>query len=355
MKNSKRKIHVLLVEDSSVMQMLLRHAIESDPELQVIDAAGSAEQAKEMLCRMNPDVLVVDLFLPNQNGFELTREIMNTHPIPVIIVSAFFSNKDKEMAFQGITAGALLVLEKPRGPNDPGYQEKINQINQSIKLVSDIKLITRKTVTPVQQYSIPLTFQPKQQKTILPYRAVAMGSSLGGPQALRLILSSLPSNFPVPIFVVQHISPGFVNEMARWIQLSCKIKIRVPEHGETAQPGYAYLAPDRFHMTVSSDGTILLVYEPHDKILQPSVSRLLQSVADAYGNESIAVILTGMGSDGAKEMVLLRQKGAMTIVQNKETSTIFGMPGEAIRLGGGECVLPLEEIPKKLIKLLTPE
>lgn len=342
-----KSVNVMIIEDSPVVQHLLARSIETDKEIKVISVVDSAEKGIEALSHLNPDVLIVDIFLPKMNGYEFTKHVMATHPIPIIIVSGLFSPNDSDKMFKAFEAGALIILPKPIGPNDTNYNAKVQELNRYIKLVSSIKLVTRRLKPEGKDGDEARLMKHIGRK----FNVVGIGSSLGGPMALRTIISALPENFPLPILAVQHISPGFLEGMIMWLQKTSKLRIKVGEEGELIKPGCIYFAPDHAHMLVAKGGVINLVRENKKDVLQPSVSKLFKSIADVYGNSSIAIVLTGMGKDGSQEMVLLKQKGAVTIAQNEGTSIVFGMPGEAIKLGGVEMVLPVEEISENLLNL----
>lgn len=184
------------------------------------------------------------------------------------------------------------------------------------------------------------------------YNCIAFGGSLGGPQALCSIFSKLPKDIPVPIFVVQHISPGFSKILVEWLQKGTELKVCISEDNQIAHPGTAYLAPDNCHMLVDSKNRIHLERNLGENSLQPSVGRLFQSVAQSHGAKGIGVILTGMGRDGARELGLIKEKGGATIAQNQESSVVFGMPYEAQKIDAAKYILSLDDIPIQLIKLL---
>jgi two-component system chemotaxis response regulator CheB len=184
-------------------------------------------------------------------------------------------------------------------------------------------------------------------------QAIAIGASLGGPAALAVILSALPATFPVPLFIVQHITAGFAEGLVKLLAHSSALKIDLAHDGQQAQRGHVYIAPAHAHMEVTKKRHIQLSANENNEIICPSVSRLFFSMAHVYGASSVGVLLTGMGKDGAAELLRMRQAGAVTVAQDEETSVMFGMPHEAILLGAAQYILPITEIPKLLIKLLV--
>lgn len=344
-----RPIKVLIVDDSPVALELLRFIIESDPDLKVIGTADSGEKAIELLTHLDPDVITMDIVMPRMNGFEVTRQIMHSHPIPIIVVSGDYTPENVEQSFLSMEAGALAILPKPVGVKSVNYQQQATQITETIKAVAEIKLAARflghnhlKDKHALKAHS--------EERASARIDAVAIGASLGGPQALCEILSALPKTFEVPIFIVQHISPGFSDGLVSWLQQESLLKICLAEDKQQAVGGTVYIAPDGYLMEITK-GNIIQLTDVNG--MSPSVATLFSSMAKVYGPHGIGVILTGMGHDGAKELLLMRQKGAYTIAQDEESSIMFGMPKEAIALGAAISILPLQQIAPTLEKLVT--
>lgn len=346
-------IKVLVVEDSPTAAELLIFIINSDPALKVIGWVDNGERALNFIKWEVPDVITMDIVMPKMDGFETTRRIMQTTPIPIIIVSANFTREDVNKSFQAITAGALDILEKPGGPDDPNFAILAKAILTAIKTVAGAKLITRRFTTKISP-TPTLTSTHSSPTISQPIEAIAIGASLGGPQALNTIFSQLPAPFPVPIFVVQHISCGFAQGFADWLKDTTSLKIKIPRHQELAMPNHIYIAPDNNHLEIHPDNKIHLVHEPANKELCPSVSHLFRSMAKTYGSRGMGIILTGMGRDGVEELLLMRQAGAVTIAQDQESSLMFGMPKEAIAIGAAKHVLSLQEITHLLKRMAKP-
>ncbi len=348
-----RPIKVLIVDDSSVSRDLLAFIIDSDPDLKVIGFAHNGEEAIQFLKHQTPDVITMDIVMPKMDGFETTRKLMQLHPIPIIIISNSYKKEDTQKSFMAIEAGALAILEKPRGPNDPCYPETAKAIIDSIKLMAEVRVITRRPYFKPQEQAKAVDIKPSQEVMLLSgIEVVAIGASLGGPQALEVVLSKLPPDFPVPIYIVQHIASGFIHGLANWLNAACTLQVKVAKEGEIGQPGYVYLAPDKVHMEVRKGNQVVLIDEPPEGGLRPAVARLFRSIAESFGPHSIGILLTGMGKDGADDLLTMKQRGAYTIAQNEETCVIFGMPGEAIKLGAAQRIAPLEEIPQLLCKIM---
>jgi two-component system, chemotaxis family, protein-glutamate methylesterase/glutaminase len=338
-------IRVLVVEDSATVRELLLGILSSDSAIEVVGTAQTGEEAVLAVERIRPDVVTMDVHMPKMNGFDATRRIMETHPTPIVIVSAADAT-DTTKAFQAIESGALAILQKPSGLNHPEHERHSAELLRTVKMMSEVRVVRRwprlrpAETPPAPAVCTEFPFQPAQRSIKL----VAIGASTGGPPALQTILACLPKDFPVPILIVQHIADGFTQYFADWLTQSAKLPVHLPTDGQRVLPGHVYVAPDRLHMAITADGRIQLVEAEVENGLRPSVSYLFRSVAKAYGPGGVGVLLTGMGKDGAWELKSMKEKGALTIVQDRETSAVYGMPGEAIRVGGASYVLSPEKI-----------
>lgn len=338
-------INVFVVEDSKVARELLIHIIEKDPQLKVVGWAENGEDALKWLETGTCDVVTMDIKMPGLNGFEVTKKIMETRPLPTVIISAGYTPNDSSLAFKALEVGALAILEKPHAPTDINYPKQCKEIIDTIKMIADMKVIAHHKAQSF--ISMPLKLASKVE-----IKAVGIGASLGGPLAIAKILENLPANLPVPIFIVQHISEGFTEDFIRWLQERSKLRIFSAKNGTIAQAGCVYVAVESCHMEIKHGGCITLDYSQSLGI-RPSVGRLFRSLAETYGPHCIGIILTGMGGDGAEEMLLMKQKGAYTIAQDQESCLMFGMPKEAIQLGAAQKILPLDRIAQALIDLTS--
>jgi two-component system, chemotaxis family, protein-glutamate methylesterase/glutaminase len=348
-------IRVLVAEDSPTVRELLLGILSSDPAIEVVGTAQTGEEAVEAVQRIRPDIVTMDVHMPKMNGFDATRRIMETHPTPIVIVSAA-DDTDTTKAFQAIESGALAILQTPSGLNHPEHERHSADLLRAVKMMSEVKVVRRwprlrpPVVTlPAATVSTELQFQPAQRSI----RLVAIGASTGGPPVLQTILAGLPKDFPVPILIVQHIADGFTRYFVEWLTQSSRLPIHLPTHGQQVLPGHVYVAPDGLHMAITADGRIQLIGAEVENGLRPSVSYLFRSVAKAYGPGGVGVLLTGMGRDGALELKTMKEEGALTIVQDRDTSTVYGMPGEAVRLGGASYILSPENIHLLLANLVA--
>jgi len=347
-------IKVLIVEDSITSRELLTFILSSDPEIHVMGAAKNGEEACEFVTRQKPDVITMDIKMPIMDGYEATRRIMETDPVPIIIISAHLNVHELSSSFRAMEAGAIAVLEKPVGINHPDYEDLAGKIVRKVKLMSEVRMIKRwasnHNGADVPEKRDDMRIAPAPPVTV---ELVALGGSTGAPAVLKTILSRLPADFPAPVVAVQHISSGFVEGMAAWLDQDSDISISVATQGERLLPGRVYLAPDAFQMGVKGAGTIDLRDDPLEHRLRPSVSYLFRSVAAEYGQKATGVLLTGMGIDGSAELKNLNATGAVTIAQDRVSSVVHGMPGEAIKLGGVTHILKPKEIAPALIELVN--
>ncbi|MBI2399681.1 MAG: chemotaxis-specific protein-glutamate methyltransferase CheB [Deltaproteobacteria bacterium] len=336
-------INIYIVDDSAVARQHLKHIFEADSSIKVIGEASSGEEAVEFVKAERPDVITMDIKMAGMDGHEATSRIMETHPVPIVIVSANYNRDQVEQSFRAIEAGALAIVEKPPGLGHADYERSARELISTVKLMSEVRVVRRWR----KNRRLPLA--PKEPfdeaKNI---KAVLMGASTGGPPVLQTVLSGFKADFPAPILVVQHITKGFIEGMIEWLGAVISLPISLARDGERALPGRVYFAPDDCHMGVDATGRFVLSTEAPENGIKPSISFLFRSALETYGGEVVAVLLTGMGKDGAEEMKKIRDMGGVTIIQDKESSVVYGMPGEAARLGGAAYVLPPERIPSKI-------
>lgn len=341
-------INVLIVDDSPTARELLAHVLTSDPQVRVAGFAANGLEAVRAVAGIAPDIITMDLHMPKMDGLEATRRIMAENPKPIVIVSASAQVKDVAFSFKATEAGALAVVHRPRGPSHPEYEASVRELLQTVKLMSEVKVVSRKPCTrkPIETQMAAQT--ASSRKTI---KIAAIGSSTGGPPVLQCILSALPRSLSFPICIVQHIARGFTEGFVEWLKSTTGFPLHIAAHRELLRPGHAYLAPDDFHMGVKNGLQAVLSSEPPENGLRPSISHLFHSVAQAYGPNAAGVLLTGMGNDGAYDLKLMRDRGAVTVAQDKDSSVIHGMPGAAIELGAAAHVLPPEGIATLLTQL----
>jgi len=336
------RIRVLVVDDSPVLRELIVHLLEEDPAIQVIGTAANGQEAVEAVQRTRPDVVAMDYHMPTLDGMGATRRIMETHPVPIVIVSGSSVPGEAVAAFRLLEAGALAVVEKPPGIGHPGHPAAVAQLVQTVKLMAEVKVVRRwpahKRKPETAAAPTPMPRTPALAGT----RLVVIGASTGGPVVLKTVLLGLPKSLPAPVFIVQHIAAGFTQGLADWLTQATGFPVQVAQDGQWPLPGHAYLAPEGVHMKIGVDGTIVLDEGPPENGHRPSVSQLFRSAAP-WSPHVVGVLLTGMGRDGAAELKLLKQQGAVTLVQDEASSVVHGMPGAAIELDAATHILdPLQ-------------
>ena len=341
-------IRVLVVEDSPVARALLIHLLNSDAGIQVMGTAVSGKEAVEFMAHNRPDIITMDIHMLEMDGFEATRIIMETNPVPIVIVTGSLDMRDLETSFRAIEAGALTVLPKPQGIGHPDHEKDTRHLLTTIKLMSEIKVVRRWARKAGRAL-------PTQEKAaILPsagVKVVAIGASTGGPPVIEKILAGLPGDFPASVLIVQHMAKGFIRGFAEWLGQTSSLPVHVPVHGSMTRPGHVYIAPEDVHMRMDAAGRISCTNDAPENGLRPSVSQLFRSTAKVFGHHAVGVLLTGMGKDGSAELKLMKDAGAVTIAQNEESSVVYGMPGEAVRLDAAKYIVSADRMAQVLTSI----
>jgi two-component system, chemotaxis family, protein-glutamate methylesterase/glutaminase len=331
-------IKVLIVDDSPVAREMIEHVLTADPEIQVIGSARNGAEALAALEYKRPDVVTMDVHMPGLDGFETTRQIMIEHPVPVVIVTSTLDPKTDSATFKTLEAGAVAIVLKPPGFGHPDHTRAAFDLVQTVKLMSEVKVVRRSNRMARQQVPGP------EREPEASVRIVAIGASTGGPVIIQNILAALPQDFPVPLLVVQHMAEDFIDGFAEWLANSSQIRVKVASPGEKILPGTAYIAPGGLQMGVDDGGRIALLPGKTGEYHCPSVTHMFFSVAERYGRNAVGILLSGMGADGAQGLKAMQERGALTIVQDEESCVVFGMPSEAVKLRAAQHVLPPESI-----------
>jgi two-component system chemotaxis response regulator CheB len=357
-------IRVLVAEDSPTARALLVAMLSADPEIQIVAEAKTGIEAVEMAERLRPDLVTMDVHMPELDGLQATERIMASAPCPILIVSSQARDADISLSLDATRAGALLVLPKPEGPLSARFEAEKRHLVSMVKALSLVKVVRRrgnaerpsessgKRSTPSENWAASkgTAARPRGAASL-----VAIGSSTGGPAALRDMILELPRDFRAPILVVQHIARGFVQGLARWLGSDAGLVVKVATDGEIARGGTMYIATDEKHLEVRKDGQglfrIALTSSAPVGTFKPSVTRLFESAAEAAGDKLVAVIMTGMGDDGVEGLSAVKSHGGLVIAQDEASSVIYGMPREAVRAGVVDRVLPLADIAGCLIQL----
>ncbi|OFW42912.1 MAG: hypothetical protein A3J29_20600 [Acidobacteria bacterium RIFCSPLOWO2_12_FULL_67_14b] len=341
-------IRVLVAEDSAVTREYLVYLLGQDPALEVVGVARDGLEAVQQAERLRPDVIVMDVHMPRMDGYEATRQIMERVPTPIVVVSASSSRQEVAHTLDALKAGALTVLDKPAGPDHPAHEESARRLVETVRLMAEVKVVRRWPRRDHPERPAPVAARVGQK-----IQLVAIAASTGGPPVVAEILRRLPGDLAAPVLLVQHIAAGFTEGLVEWLARETPLTVKLAAAGESAASGTVYIAPDGFQMGITTRGQIRLVKEPTGNGFCPSASHLFESVAEAYGPTAIGVLLTGMGRDGADGLLRLRQTGGVTIAQDEQSSAIFGMPAEAIRLGAAASVLAPEDIARAIHSLVS--
>lgn len=369
-------IRVLLVEDSPIALVVLKRILNSSEQIEVVGEAGTGLEALNLIPKVQPDVICTDLHMPQMNGLELTSEVMALYPRPILVVSVSVQQEDTDQIFQLLDAGALDILPKPSAGMTTENQLLQQQLINKIKILSGVKVFTksRKSILGAEKqgssgkgnlreidYSTNHHQMGQISQTGNPAafscnyyskpRVVVIGASTGGPQALNEIFTKLPSDFPLPVICVQHISLGFLQGFIDWLASRCPLPVQIAQPGDMPQPGVIYFPPEHQHLELDARGRFICSDSEPLEGHRPSVTVTFESVAKFYGKATVGILLTGMGRDGATGMQTIAEVGGLTIAQDEATSLVFGMPKEAIALGVVKQVLPIGAIAPRLLEL----
>jgi len=350
-----KHIRVLIADDSSLARGLLRAFLEGEEGIEVVGEATNGRQAVELTRELRPNLVTMDLEMPVMNGMAAIEEIMCDKAVPILVVS---SVADAQNALEAVGRGALEVVGKP----DYTPEEAADFVAK-VRLLAGVSVITRMrprklaaaglaAVPPAPTFA-PSLAMPKEGATNY-VRVFAIASSTGGPQALAQILPALPADFPCPVLIAQHISDGFAGGMAEWLDGLCSLPVRLVAEGDLLQAGVIHISPSERHFSVTPTRRAALLERTARDVYRPSCDVLLNSVAEIFGRQAIGIILTGMGSDGAKGIARIRELGGTTLGQDEASSVIYGMNRVAIEAGAVQRILPVEAIAAEMMRLADP-
>jgi len=345
-----RVTRVLLVDDSPMISKLLAAMLEDMPDIQVVGQAADGQEAIRMAMRLRPDVITMDIRMPRMDGLEAIRHIMRVHPTPIVVVSSSVYASDYNTAFNAIEAGALTVIEKPKGLGVQDYEAVRDQLITAVRTMSGVTVVSRYEGMPRTDGIGPRTAL-LHAYFVRSVQAIAIAASTGGPPVLMQIFSSLPQDFSMPIIVVQHILPAFVQGFTEWLNSRANLQVSIAREGDQLAPGKVLIAPGEAHLTVMADKTIRLVHSEPVNGQRPSATPMFESVAKVFRSSAIGIVLTGMGEDGADGLEKLGKAGAHIIAQDEASSVVFGMPKAAIQRGIVDEILSPEQIILRLTKL----
>jgi two-component system chemotaxis response regulator CheB len=347
---ARAQLRVMIVEDSLVVRQLLTYIIGRDPRFVVAAAVASAEEALAEIGRVKPDVISMDIRLPGMDGLEATRRIMSEHPTPIVVIADAVEDASLKISMNALRAGALTVVEKPVGPASAAYEQVAETITTQLYIMSSVPVIRRRAIGAAAA-APRAAVEPAPSASFQGLGFLAIAASTGGPPALAKVLDALPSTFPAPVFVVQHMGAVFMEGFAGWLNTLSPLPVSLPQNGEVALPGRVYVAPGDRHLAVRAGGVMALTLEPPIAGQRPSANILFSSLARTAGSKTAAVLLTGMGEDGAAGMAELHKAGGYTIAEHASSAVVYGMPAAAVRLRAAREVLPLDSIGPRIADL----
>jgi len=341
------KIKILIIDDSALIRQILSKLFAQDPELEVVGVAADPIIAQEKIKELHPDVLTLDVEMPRMDGLTFLKQLMSTNPMPVLMISSL-TEEGAATTFEALELGAIDFTPKPKIDIQAGLEGQALEIIQQVKAVakSSVKISYSHKTQPVKQ----VMAMTKTTDVV-----VAIGSSTGGVEALKSILMALPPDSP-PVMISQHMPAGYTKTFAERLNSLCQVLVKEASHGDRVIPGQVLIAPGDHHLLLQRSGAqyrVTVNQNERVNLHRPSVDVMLSSVAKYAGKNSVGVILTGMGNDGAKGMLQMKQSGAYTLAQDEESCVVFGMPKAAITLGGIHKTLPLTHIASELIEYVN--
>ncbi len=348
------KLQVLVVDDSALMRRLISDLLESDPGIEVVGTARDGQEAVEKVRSLRPDVVTMDVEMPRMNGLEALSRIMQDHPTPVVMLTGL---DDASIALEAMERGAIDLVLKPSGTISVDLYKIREELISKVRLARLVNL-RKATGNMIPRSPAPLatgSFDPHQTRP----QAVVIGASTGGPQAVEFVLAALPAELPAAVLVVQHMPAGFTRSFAQRLDQHSPLRVQEAENGHRLTPGHVFVAPGGCHMRVrrgrrNGDGVIRLDDQsPPIGGLRPAADVTMGDIAEVYGSSSVAVVLTGMGADGAQGAQRIKAAGGVVIAQDQETSVVYGMPRAVARAGVVDEVLPLAEIPAAILHAVT--
>lgn len=350
----KPPVRVMIVEDSLVVRGLLAHIVARDPRLALAAVVETGEEAVREVHRVRPDVISMDIRLPGMDGLEATRRIMSERPTPIVVIAGSIEDGALRISMNALRAGALSVVEKPVGLASAGYEAIAQSICTQLYIMSQVPVIRRRNMGGDREPERVPVFREVENPARRP-SLIAIAASTGGPPALAKVLGALPSDFPVPVLLVQHMGAPFMQGFANWLDGVSTLGVEIARHGETPRPGRVYVAPGDRHLRVGRDGAMLVGGDAPIGGQRPSATALFASLADTIGARGLGVLLTGMGEDGARGLLALREAGGFAITEDETTAVVYGMPGAAARMGASSVALPLDLIAPRLLRAVKGE
>ena len=344
-------IRILIAEDSKVIALLLKGILENEPDMKVVGVAEDGAKAIQMSRDLRPDLVTMDIHMPQVDGFAAIRSIMAGNPVPVVVVSSSLTSSiERDVTFRAFEEGAVAVVEKPHNLNDSDFERTRRQLVETVRAMAEVKVVKRRLNSQrPAEHTGPCVLRPRGE-----YKVLAIGCSTGGPQVLHRLLSALPADFPIPVVVVQHITHGFIGGLVEWLQGHTALKVKLAENGEPLRHSSIYFAPDDYHLLIAkSRNGFVARLENGEPVrgFMPSVDQLFHSIARSCSGQAIGILLTGMGDDGARGLLEMKHSGCHTLIQDEASSVVFGMGGSALALDAVNRIVKLKEISGYLANL----
>ena len=355
-----KKIRVMIVEDSPTVTELLKAIIGGDPRLEVAAAVSSGEEALEIIEKVKPDVISMDIRLPGIDGFITTQRVMQNFPTPVVVVSASVESEELKISMNALRAGALAVLEKPVGFTQQDFEKIAQHLCTQLVIMSEVKVVRQRFNRNLdlpsargKRAAAPATPPTRKEFPALDRKLTIMGiaASTGGPNALLEVINKLPGDFPLPILLVQHITQSFHEGFVQWLNSLCPFPVVMVNGKHIPEPGKIYTAMPDHHLTVNKGFLESTQGAPVSR-QRPSATVLFRSLAESYNKHALGVLLTGMGDDGAEGLKAIRDAGGYTIAEDESTAVVYGMPASAVRLGAVCESLPLPQITPRILEII---
>ncbi len=356
------RIRVLVVDDSVVIRRLVTHALEEDPAFEVVGVAADGAIALQRIPQLNPDILTLDIEMPEMDGLETLRRVRREYPQLRVIMFSTLTERGASVTLEALTLGADDYVAK--ASNEGSLDRSMARLRE--ELIPKIKQFFQMPAPPQAERAAQVPAAAKKPETAesraasdarmnIPPKVVGIGVSTGGPTALSEILPQFPAGFPLPVLVVQHMPPLFTRLLAERLQHTCKLPVEEAKQGARVQAGKILIAPGDFHMKVAPEGStaavrVCLDQSPPLNSCRPAVDALFSSIGDVYGGAAIAVILTGMGQDGLRGTGILKARGAQVLAQDEATSVVWGMPGAVVNAGLADRVIPLDRVVPEILR-----
>jgi two-component system, chemotaxis family, protein-glutamate methylesterase/glutaminase len=353
-----KKTRVLIIDDSVLIRKILTEIFNSSPDIEVVGAAADPLIARDMIKQLYPDVLTLDIEMPRMDGITFLKNLMRLRPTPVVMISTL-TEKGAEVTLEALTLGAVDFIAKPKVDAISNLNNYADEIISKVTMAARANVGNSNRTLKIREADKPpsvvgLKTEPVKKRVSASTKIIALGASTGGTEAIKVVAKGLPADTPA-VVITQHLPPAFSESFVRHIDLVSAMTACIPKHGQTVEDGHIYLAPGDRHMKVAREGTRFVIQlhdsEPVNRH-KPAVDVMFHSVAQHVGANAIAILLTGMGADGAIGMKEMHDAGAKTVIQDEQSSVVWGMPGAAFKLGCTDYVVPLEEIANRVLSLI---